>query len=240
MFTRIIEYTWGMPFNSGYVSRTSMELTPGALIPARGWTLSIPTGATSDGQNYFGMEDLSIDTTTDFRGDTDQLVPTSFGQAGWGLTGQVWSATALDPTSGNRVPKNSAENIHVEYTTLNLDPVTEGAREVLASYDKHIESTVHTNPNDSDIDPVLVHVEKSTDCTDGAGNGTLICSPFIYGNIAYNNTHVVSSTGLGLHSISESYAWIRVRTKLRFRMRQVTREQFFQTRNKVQGVIFDA
>lgn len=232
MFTKVVEYTWGMPFDYTITSRTSQQLTAPALGAPRTWTIAIPTNAMCDGQHFYAMEVLHIETAVDFRAQNDPPVPSSAGQSGWNYQGAPYDYDSLKATdAGNptgRWPRQSDTHIRVEYSEHIVDPILEGQHVVLASFDRQITTFCQVNPNDSDVNYGGVITEEKSDCTDGAGTGTLVSSPFIYGNIIYTNTYSVDDAGNGLPALAAFIGgFVRVRTRIRYRTRQVTKEDFF-------------
>lgn len=185
-----------------------------------------------DGERYYGMEVLSIETYQDFRQNTELTQPGSLAAAGYAFHGELYNSAAFNTTSGNRVPKEHTTWIRTEYTTDNGDILNEAKSQILASYDKKIIAYAESNPNDGNPMPAAMWETSRSDCTDGAGNGTMVTAPFIFCNFLWQLNVTPDELGNGVDPLYPyTYGWIRMRTRIRFRMRQVGREDFLQNKH---------
>lgn len=229
MWTQVKEYTWGFPWDPALVARTTQQLDN--LVSGKIYTQKIPTGACFDGERYYGMEILSIETYQDFRQNTALQQPGSITAAGYAFHGQIYKKEAFDTTSGNRVPKEHTTWLRAEYTQDNADILDESKTEILASYDKKILTYAESNPNDGNPMPAAMWEAARSDCTDGAGNGTLVTGAFIFCNALWQVNITPDDLGNAFDPMFPyQYGWIRLRTRIRFRMRQVRREDFLQNK----------
>lgn len=227
MWTHVKEYTWGTPWDPALVARTTQQ--PDNLLTGKIYTFSIPTGACFDGERYYGMELLAIETYQDFRQNTDVPQPGSLSAAGYAFHGQIYNNVAL--LTNTRIPKEHTTWLRVEYTQDNSNMLEEKRSEIIGSFDKKITAFAEANPNDGNLMPPNSWECQRHDCTDGAGNGTLLTGPTIFCNLQWTVNITPDDLGNAVDPLYPyTFGWIRVRTRIRFRMRQVSREDFFQNR----------